>query len=995
MRDFISSIKYLVYLLMFLSTILTEVVGVEEQSLHIDDLIEHGRYSDALPLALSEKNRIKNEAGRKSDEMSDINYRLGIIYLEVGRINDAIDAVKESVSIEEDLYGTVNSTTLLLLGRAYYDNAQYSMALEIWGQVLRMRESLYGLSHPKVATVLNHIGLLYMALNRYDEAYASYERALYIHENMDDPDYHKIALIMLNIGLYYYRVSHITKSLGFNQRALKIYKKHGEGGVNRIPAVLNNIGINYMALGEYDKAHEVYREALDISKERLGMDHPELAMLLINIGDVYYFLSKPEERIDTYQEALRIYELWYGHDHPKVALALSGLADSLVRFEHYEQALYVAQESFAIYKKVYGRYHPYTNNALVGLGDIYRKKELYMDAINTYKRAYMMSADNDLSALNVIANRLCASFVSQNIGDLPVDHLRRNVFFCKKSLNILQKIRGLNTGIEKQYIDSFMRKHYNEYMGLVFVLLGMNRLSEAQQVIAMVREDEFANFNKAETMNASFLPLTYSQFDMYEKKWDEKIKSIKDGIHSLYNQIATIESIDPSRMTSIKLSELSDLKSRLLKAEELFLSTFNNMGLNFTTLNSHKIPIVTNTTKNLHNLLRAQEKIDNGKAILIQTFLVENMLAYLLTTSDGGLIREVTIIDQKSLRNDVQDLLDRLSNHNSDVTSVSSKLYDLVISPIENHLKGKTTIIWGHDGFLRYIPMSVLYDGKNFLVERFNMFRYTSAAHASINEHGNDKWMIQGFGVSKASKRFILNNQSIEYPALPAVLSELDSIVLETRNPSDRIGEITGEVFIDSGFTRESLINGLSKKPAVVHIASHFTLMDNIHDSHLLIGGDDEDKSNRLLSLNEIRRDVDLSGVDLLTLSACKTGQFETDKNGIEIEGLGVVAQEKGVKAVLATLWSVADQSTSKFMQNFYRLWNHNQLSKSEAVRAAQIGMIRGDMVPVHDKTTSRGWSLTRGIQSIVKPASQPEVSVNKYKHPYYWAPFILMGNGL
>jgi CHAT domain-containing protein len=100
--------------------------------------------------------------------------------------------------------------------------------------------------------------------------------------------------------------------------------------------------------------------------------------------------------------------------------------------------------------------------------------------------------------------------------------------------------------------------------------------------------------------------------------------------------------------------------------------------------------------------------------------------------------------------------------------------------------------------------------------------------------------------------------------------------------------------------------------------------------------------------------------VDLLTLSACDTGLGGgRDAQGREIEGLGVIAQQQGAKAVLATLWPVADQSTATLMADMYKQRQDKSLTKIEALRQAQISLL-----------------------------SQP-----KYSHPFYWAPFILMGN--
>jgi CHAT domain-containing protein len=85
--------------------------------------------------------------------------------------------------------------------------------------------------------------------------------------------------------------------------------------------------------------------------------------------------------------------------------------------------------------------------------------------------------------------------------------------------------------------------------------------------------------------------------------------------------------------------------------------------------------------------------------------------------------------------------------------------------------------------------------------------------------------------------------------------------------------------------------------------------------------------------------------VDLLTLSACETGLGSGLKeDGREVEGFGVLAQRQGAKAVMATLWKVADRSTGQFMQLLYRLREEKKLTKADALRRVQEMFIRGEV---------------------------------------------------
>ena len=199
-----------------------------------------------------------------------------------------------------------------------------------------------------------------------------------------------------------------------------------------------------------------------------------------------------------------------------------------------------------------------------------------------------------------------------------------------------------------------------------------------------------------------------------------------------------------------------------------------------------------------------------------------------------------------------------------------------------------------------------------------------------------------GLGVTKAVGQF---------NPLPAVKAEMRSIF-----KSDGNGVLPGEVYLDEAFTAQRF-KDVSQRPfQLLHVASHFQFSPGTEINSFLLLGDGQQ-----LTLGEIRtQNFRFDNLDLLTLSACDTGLGGgRDAQGREIEGFGVIAQQQGAKAVLATLWPVADESTSKLMAEMYRRRQEQQQTKIESLRQAQLSLL----------------------------------SQNRYEHPFYWAPFILMGN--
>jgi CHAT domain-containing protein len=170
------------------------------------------------------------------------------------------------------------------------------------------------------------------------------------------------------------------------------------------------------------------------------------------------------------------------------------------------------------------------------------------------------------------------------------------------------------------------------------------------------------------------------------------------------------------------------------------------------------------------------------------------------------------------------------------------------------------------------------------------------------------------------------------------------------------------------------MTTALQEGHPVVHIASHFHFHPGNNTASFLLLGD-----GTHLSLAELHKKPALfHGVDLLTLSACNTAMGDLGATGQEIDGFARQAQQQGAKAVVASLWPVADASTKDLMQTLYRLRaSQPGLPKVEALRQAQLalpqtqGVCHDGPVPLRFRTSARA----------------------PYAHPFYWAPFILIGN--
>jgi CHAT domain-containing protein len=368
---------------------------------------------------------------------------------------------------------------------------------------------------------------------------------------------------------------------------------------------------------------------------------------------------------------------------------------------------------------------------------------------------------------------------------------------------------------------------------------------------------------------------------------------------------------------------------------------------------------------------------------------MEDRYRVIVIRENHALVERSTAIKSADLNRLVVDFVNLLSDRGADMkqmTEVSGKLYAVLIAPIERDLAQAHahTLVWELDDVLHYIPMAALYDraAKKFLVEKYANAIITPASATMLGNTPHVK------GASMLAMG--LSSQYDEhFSALKNVPVELNSIVNDPKATGTH-GPISGTEWLNNDFTAANLKEQLQTEHyQLVHLASHFDAQagGDTRKSFLLMAGDESSNSNGFhLTLDKLDLDpgFSMTNVDLITFSACKTAVAAKDAHGNEVDGLAGVAHKLGANAVMASLWEVDDGSTSKLMGDFYRRWaaGDGTVSKVDALRQAQLDLLLGDDRPQSDSDT-RGFGKTKAVAP--SPAG--------YAHPYYWAPFVLMGN--
>jgi CHAT domain-containing protein len=332
----------------------------------------------------------------------------------------------------------------------------------------------------------------------------------------------------------------------------------------------------------------------------------------------------------------------------------------------------------------------------------------------------------------------------------------------------------------------------------------------------------------------------------------------------------------------------------------------------------------------------------NPQTAVIYPIILPNRLAVILALPNQPLSYYETSLPQS----EVEGILDQMqqslrpTSFTQERLPIAKQVYDLLLRSAEDKLAASdiTTLVFVLDGSLRNLPMAALYDGEKYLIEKYSIA--LAPGLQLLQPQPLERQQLKGLlgGLSEARQGF---------SALPAVTFEVNQIE----------SQIPAQVLLNQTFTSTTLQSQVNSALfPVIHLATHGQFSSRAEDTFILTW-DDRINVKQLDTLLRAREQDELKPIELLVLSACQTATGDR-RAALGLAGLAV---RSGARSTLATLWSVNDRSTAFFMVEFYRELGQPGVTKAQAVRNAQLALLK-----------------------------QPQ-----YEHPYYWSPFILLGNWL
>ncbi|MBG1267454.1 CHAT domain-containing protein, partial [Nostoc sp. WHI] len=846
-------------------------------------------YNQALPLIRA--------VGDRTGEARTLN-NIGKVYDDLGEKQKALDFYNQALPLWRAVGDrTGEATTLNNIGAVYSALGEKQKALDFYNQALPLIRAVG--DRTGEARTLNNIGKVYDDLGEKQKALDFYNQALPLWRAVGDRSGE--ATTLNNIGLVYSDLGEKQKALDYFNQALPLIRAVGDRtGEAR---TLNNIGLVYDALGEKQKALDFYNQALPLW--RAVGDRSGEATTLNNIGKVYNDLGEKQKALDYFNQALPLIRAV--GDRTGEGRTLNNIGGVYDALGEKQKALDFYNQALPLWRAVGDR----TGEAVTlnNIGAVYSALGEKQKALDFYNQA--------LPLRRAVGDRAGEANTLGNIGVLfqSTNRPTEAITNLQQSLQISLEMRR---GLQRENRQKFLQENDVYATALVDVLINQKKYAEAFEWVNLFTTAELADYTRL--INAKVAnPEAQKAIDDWSKK-NQQLESLRqqlqgDSPESLPQQIRQLEA-------QVYL-EAESISRRFPEVAELFETTPADI-------------------KNLTSSIPAGTVIVQPVLLTNVKDMPNNVAFFIFTKGHLSVIKKS--INPTEFNKLIADYLKQVQDDSdANFTETGSKLYDILIRPVEDKIKTSSpkqlSII--ATGQLRHLPFETLYDSKT------------------------DQFLIQKYPVNYLTR---ISNNSLKSPGVQNAVPRKPQAVLAFGNPVNRdpqnlpgaetevtkIKEILpdSEVYINNKATLENF-KSQALRFSFLHLATHgcFQTEDckqvNLKNNTLLFADKTLDIANAAL--------LGLQGTQLITLSACQTA-VNTNFNDVGIAGVAYIFERAGAKAVMASLWAVEDEATQQLMVEFYQNLKQG-MTKGEALQKAKLKLIADD------------------------------------RHPFYWSPFVLIGD--
>jgi len=724
------------------------------------------------------------------------------------------------------------------------------------------------------------------------------------------------------------------------QRAASILAEVKAESLERA-AVLNRLAVIAMGYRELDLAEGLWRRSLAL-REKLDPGSPAVAGSLHNLGILEMAREDDPAAVQDLERALALYTQW-APDSPAVAKTLSELAKPARHRGDFATAESYYRHVLSIREKA-GPESLDIATCLVNLGNLATERGRLGEAERYYRRALK------------IAQRLAPEGPTSALVLLNLGITRGRRGFRRQAADLLCQTVDLSerrretlggTELARAWLAVTTRGYYHECLG---ARVQAGQTTQAFRILEMGRARAFLEQLAGRDLTRAPVPL--------------EIARRRQALDAEYDQTqAQLGRLTPDQDPS-GIERLRERLQELYIQQQELAAKIRETAQRSTTVRYPR-PL---------DLASARRALDPGTVLL--AYSVGDTNTFLFVVQPTGRQRGLTAIQipigDKALRAAVRNFRLLLESGSSDRTALLAqgrKLYDLLLRPVERRFAGAARLLISPDGPLHVLPFAALAHHNSFLAEWKPVHLVLSAT--VYDEIRKSRRPARPIAEDELVAFGAPNYPGVESSATPAADPTVATAVRRGLSlaplPSSR-QEVLGiaslfpraRIFLGAEATEEK-VKTLAPQARFLHFACHGLLDERFPlNSGLALSIPEHPtpgQDNGLLQAWEIFEQVRLNA-DLITLSACDSGLGkEMGREGLM--GLTRAFQYAGARSVLASLWSVADDSTAELMWRFYGYLKQGK-SKDEALRAAQVDLIHG-----------------------------PEAT----SHPYHWAAFQLSGD--
>jgi CHAT domain-containing protein/tetratricopeptide (TPR) repeat protein len=903
---------------------------------------EQGNYPPSLAM-LGLAWQIAEQLGDRKG-MARAQNSFGNVYTAQGDFRRALESLQASLTISEALGDQVESAgTLRNFGNVYYLQGNWTQAAEAFQRGLTISEALN--DKPGVARGLGSLGVVYDAQSDYPQAMAYYEKALRQFEALNDKG--GVARTLGNLAIVLNEQENYARALEYNLRSLALFEEMGnQGGQAR---TLHNIGTTYYAQGSYDKALGYYQQSLTL-REKLG-EKPGIARTLDGMGSAALELGNFAQALEFYRRSLALYEEL--GDKKGLSDVHGNLGALASEQGNHAQSLTYLQQSLAL-RETLGDIEGVAVT-LVNLGVVQGRQGQTAKALESLARATTLARQ--------IGDHETLRLARYHVGVLQrtLKNTAQAEQAFEESIALVEGLRENIAGGEEEH-RAFMENKLAAYRALLDLRFAQGKTTEALTTAERMKARALLD-----VLRQGRLPIQKA----LTKSEREQERLLKLELTALNTALRDLKQGKQSEQT-----RLNELQAQLEKARFAYESFQNALYAAHPELKIQRGEAPLISTSELVALL------PDAQSALLEYVVTANT-TYLFTITRATNPNEVQIqsytlpLPSAELQRRVETFRQQLAGRDLGFRAAARQLYDVLLKPAQAQLKGKTNLIIVPDDKLWDLPFQALLSGANrFVLEdaavayapSLTVLREMSKRHSAPAANATTLLALGNPTLGKvALERTLLTLRSEKLAPLPEAEQEVKAL-------GQLYGVAGSKIYIGDA-AREDRVKAEAGQARILHFATHGSLNNRTPMySHLVLAQTNTNEvkeearaeakleanlEDGLLEAWELMQ-LDLKA-DLAVLSACETarGKFGAGEGMIGLTWALFVA---GVPATVVSQWKVESAATRELMVAFHRQWRATSATttKAAALRQAALSLLK-------------------------KPATS---------HPFYWAGFVLVGNG-